>query len=144
MKEILSLLVVMLCAITTYAQAPFTTYKPVQPSNNYSNGNSGNYQSTDPFTYYRPLEPSRNYQPAPQAQSKTYNLTGYYYDTNGWHKIPIKVTVTEEKWVLSAYKDGNNWISNSGVVSKVGYYDSDIVKENFNYKARTLRETIYF
>lgn len=130
----------MIIAITTSAQAPFTTYKPA-PSYN----NSESYQNTTPFTYYSPLpDPSSNYYQAPRPQSKTYNLTGYYCDTNGWHKIPIKVTVTEEKWVLSAYKDGNNWISNSGVVSKVGYYDSDIVKENFNYKARTLRETIYF
>ena len=145
MKKLLFILVVMLCAITAYAQAPFTYYKPVQPSNNYSNDYSGSNQSTDPFTYYRPLEPSRNYQPAPQPQSKTYNLTGYYNDSKGWHEVPIKITVTGDKWVLSSYKYGNYWLSNSCAVSEVDYYDADVVKENFNYKAKTLQlGVVYF
>lgn len=143
MKRLLSFLVVMLFAFTAYAQAPFTHYQPLQPSQGYSDS----YQSpsTSPFTYYSPLpDPSSNYRPAPRPQSKTYNLTGYYCSGNNWYSMPIKVTVTGDRAILSAYKDGNNWISNNGVVSEVGYYDPDVVKENFNYKARTLRETIYF
>lgn len=141
MKRLLSILAVTLVVITASAQAPFTTYKPAQ-SNNYSDS----YQSTTPFTYYRSLpDPNSNYRPAPQPKSKTYNLTGYYKDYEGWHKTPIKVTVIGDKIVLSAYKYGNYWLDNSGTASEIDYYDSDEVKENFNYKARTIQlGVVYF
>ena len=145
MKTLLSFLAVMLIAISAEAQAPFTYYQPTQPS---KSNNSGSYQrpSTNPFTYYEPLpDPSSNYRPAPRPQSKTYNLTGYYNDANGWHTTPIKVTVTEDRAVLSSYKYGRYWLSNSCAVSEVDYYDADVVKENFNYKAKTLQlGVVYF
>ena len=105
MNRLFSFLVVMLFAFTAYAQAPFTHYQPLQPSQGYSDS----YQSpsTSPFTYYDPLP---DYRPAPRPQSKTYNLTGYYCSGNNWYSMPIKVTVTGDRAILSAYKDGNNWL----------------------------------
>ena len=146
MKKLLSLLAVMLIAISADALAPFTYYRPLQPSNNYSDSYSNNRQSTSPFTYYSPLpDPSSNYRPAPKQQSKTYNLTGYYQDSKGWHTASIKVTITGDKAVLSAYKYGNYWMNNSATVCELDYYDSDEVKENFNYKARTTHlGVVYF
>ena len=46
---------------------------------------------------------------------------------------------------MSSYKYGNYWLSNSCAVSEVDYYDADVVKENFNYKAKTLQlGVVYF
>jgi len=140
MKKLFLILFILLVAITASAQAPFTVYRPATPSSSYSNSNS--YSS--PFTIYTPAPNSYN-RPAPQPQSKTYNPTGYYQSGGEWYSMPIKVTVTSDGMFLSAYKMGNNWLSNSGAVSEVGYYDSDIVKENFNYKAQTIHKgTVYF
>ena len=131
----------MFISITASAQAPFVTYRPAQP-NSYSN----NYQSMSPFTIYTPApDPYSNYRQAPQPRSKTYNLTGYYNDGRQWKTMPIKVTITGERVILSAYKVGNNWLSNSGVVNEVGYYDPEVVKEHFNFKANTTyKGTVYF
>lgn len=143
MKKLLSFLAVMFIAISADAQAPFTQYRSVE---NGSSGYSNNYQSTSPFTYYRSLpDPNSNYRPAPKPQSKTYNLTGYYQDSKGWHSTPIKVTVTGDRAVLSAFKYGNYWMNNSAAICELDYYDSDEVKETFNYKARTTHlGVVYF
>lgn len=136
MKKFLLFIAFTLITITVSAQAPFTTYQPA-PSNN----NSNSYQGTNPFTYYRPYGYNKQ---APQSRSKTYNLTGYYYDSKRWHQTPIKVTVIEDQWILSAYKYGRHWINNSALVGEVDYYDSDVVKENFNYKAKTIHLGIVY
>ena len=143
MKKLLSFLAVMFIAISADAQAPFTQYRSVE---NGSSGYSNNYQSTSPFTYYSSLpDPNSNYRPAPKPQSKTYNLTGYYQDSKGWHSTPIKVTVTGDRAVLSAFKYGNYWMNNSAAICELDYYDSDEVKETFNYKARTTHlGVVYF
>ena len=143
MKKLLSCLVVILVSISASAQVQFYQYKPYQPSNNNNSYDySDSYQSTSPFYYYRPYSNNRQ---TVQPKAKTFNLTGYYKDSKGWHSAPIKVTVTEDKIVLSAFKYGNYWMNNAGTVSGLDYYDSDEVKENFNYKARTTHlGVVYF
>ena len=132
----------MFIAISADAQAPFTTYRPSTPSSGYSNSYSG----SSPFSIYRPApNPYSNYRQTPQPRSKTYNLTGYYQSGGEWYTLPIKVTVTGDNMVLSAYKLGQYWLSNSGTIYEVGYYDSEVVKEHFNYKANTVHKgTVYF
>lgn len=125
--------------------AQFVTFNPVdvpsQPSTSSSYG---------PFVVFQPVLPPSTYQSntqraTTQPQPKTYNFTGYYKDGNGWHSIPIKITITTNEAKLSGYKLGNNWLSGNSPIYDVGPYDPQEVREHFNFKTNTTyKGTIYF
>jgi hypothetical protein len=109
-----------------------------------------------PFTIYEPIEvaPRRSYyshqdqyqqQPAqPKMQEMT--LKGYYKKGDDWYYTPIRVGVIgdEEVRVLSV-KTQHGWMNCGNAASSVGAFDSEVIRDNFNYKAyTTVYGTIYF
>lgn len=111
--------------LTTSAQ--FLIYKNVPDpprSSSYNNPYRG-YES-DPYDNY--------YRSTPQPRAKQYNLHGYYKDSEGWHKTPIKVMVQGDNIKLVSVKVGYNWAPCNSSVSEVSAYDPQEIQENFNYK----------
>jgi hypothetical protein len=73
-------------------------------------------------------------------------LKGYYKKGDDWYYTPIRVGVIgdEEVRVLSV-KTQHGWMNCGNVASSVGAFDSEVVRDNFNYKAyTTIYGTIYF
>ena len=130
----------LLMSISSYAQ--FTVYEPVYAPP--SQSTSPSYY--DPFTVYQSVPyGDGQYRRTPQPQAKKYTLTGYYKDTRGWHQTQIRVSVSDDVIKLVGVKYGNNWCGCNSTVSEVGAFDTQEVKDNFNYKGYfTNFGTIYF
>jgi len=115
---------------------PFSTYQPYQ-SSSYRNPYQEGYRVEQSQTYQQ--QPAR-----PRMQEVT--LKGYYKKGDDWYYTPIRVGVigNEEVRVLSV-KTQHGWMNCGNAASSVGAFDSEVIRDNFNYKAyTTIYGTIYF
>lgn len=109
---------------------PFTIYEPL-PSNVYPNPYSG-YPS------------QRIQQPAKQKMQEV-TLKGYYKKGNDWYYTPIRVGVIGDEVRLLSAKTQNGWSNCGSKASDVGAWDSEEIRDNFNFKVyTTIYGTIYF
>lgn len=143
MKKILFTSMMLLGAISANAQ--FTVYKPVevpQTSSVPSSGYGTPYTIYEP-TYGSPYRQRQQQQARPKMQEVT--LKGYYKKGNDWYFLPIRVGVIGEEVRLLSIKTQNGWSNCGNKASIVGGFDSEEIRDNFNYKAFTsLCGTIYF
>ena len=72
-------------------------------------------------------------------------LRGYYKKGNNWYSTPIRVGVIGKEIRVLSTKTQNGWSNCGNKASEVGPFDSEEIKDNFNYKAfTTIFGTIYF
>lgn len=137
MKKFLFFVIAIMTSLTSSAQ--FTVYQNVDvPSRSSTQSNYNPYRSYE-------TNPYGNYSRSTQPKEKQYNLTGYYKNTEGWHKTPIKVTVRGEEIKLVSVKVGKNWAPCNSRVNEVSEFDPEEIKENFNYKGYlSFLGSIYF
>ncbi len=139
MKKILFASMMLFGALSANAQ--FTVYQPVEvPRTSYTP--SPGYGT--PFTIYEYGNP---YQQRQQAKPKMQEVTlrGYYKKGNDWYSTPIRVGVIGEEVRLLSTKTQYGWSNCGNKASEVGAWDSEEVRDNFNYKAySTLYGTVYF
>jgi hypothetical protein len=131
------------------ASAQFTVYQPAEtPHRSYTP--SMGYGV--PFTIYEPIEvaPRRSYsgqyqqQPAePKMQQVT--LRGYYQKGNDWYYTSIRVGVIGDEVRLLSVKQQNSWSNCGSVASEVGAFDSEVIRDNFTFKAYSIQYgMVYF
>ena len=102
------------------------------------------------FTVYQPIyEPTyaSPYRQQQQARPKRQEVTlkGYYKKGNDWYFLPIRVGIIGEEVTLLSIKTQNVWSNCGSKASAVGGFDSEEIRDNFNYKAFTsIYGTIYF
>ena len=158
MKKVLFVCSMLVATLTASAQ--FTTFRSIYSTPQQSYTPSPGYGV--PFTIYQPsrsssyrdpyldgyrVGSSQSYQQQlarPKMQEVT--LRGYYKKGNDWYCTPIRVGVIgdEEIRVLSV-KTQHGWMNCGNAASSVGAFDSEVIRDNFNYKAyTTLYGTIYF
>lgn len=128
---------------TMSANAQFVVYQPAEvPRTSYTP--SPGYGT--PFTVYEPVygNPYHQQQQAiPKMQEVT--LKGYYKKGNDWYSMPIRVGVIGEEIRLLSIKTQYGWSNCGNKASEVGAWDSEEIRDNFNYKAySTLCGTVYF
>ena len=128
MKKLLSLLAVMLIAITADAQAPFTYYRPVQPStggDSYSQP-SYNYGNSNSYYYSAP-------QSSQQEGSQVLSTRGYYFKDNQWNTVLLRVKVVGNNvYVVGIKRSSTGWSQQSTKASTTDYLQKEI-KEVFDY-----------
>ena len=126
------------------ASAQFTVYQSVEaPRRSYTP--SMGYGT--PFTIYEPVYGNPYQQRQQQAKPKMQEVTlrGYYMKGNDWYYTPIRVGVIGDEVRLLSAKTQNGWSNCGSVASEVGAFDSEVVRDNFNYKAySTLYGMVYF
>ena len=82
-------------------------------------------------------------QTKPRMQEVT--LKGYYMKGNDWYYTPIRVGVIGDEVRLLSAKTQYGWSNCGSKASDVGAWDSEEIRDNFNYKAyTTIYGTIYF
>ena len=147
MKKLLFICVMIVVSLTASAQ--FVVYQPAEaPSSSYTP--SPGYGA--PFTIFEPVEmaPRRSYsghyqQRPSQSRMQQVTLRGYYKKGNDWYSMPIRVGVIGEEVRLLSTKTPNGWSNCGNKASEVGAWDSEEIRDNFNYKAySTLHGTVYF
>lgn len=142
MKKIFFASLMLLGAIEANAQ--FTVYKPVEvPRTSYTP--SMGYGT--PFTIYKPLYDTNPYQRQQQAKPKMQEVTlkGYYKKGNNWYSMPIRVGMTGDEVILLSTKNQYGWSNCGNKANEVGAWDSEELRDNFNYKAfSSLYGTVYF
>ena len=125
------------------ANAQFTVYQPVEvPRTSYTP--SPGYGT--PFTIYEPVY-GNPYQQQQQARPKMQEVTlrGYYKKGNDWYHMPIRVGVIGEEVRLLSIKTQHGWSNCGNKAIEVGAWDSEEIRDNFNYKVySTLYGTVYF
>lgn len=141
MKKLLIICGMMVASLAASAQ--FTVYQPVEvPSTSYTP--SPGYGT--PFTIYEPVYSStqrQRQQARPKMQEVT--LRGYYKKGDEWYSTPIRVGVIGEEVRLLSTKTQYGWSNCGNKASEVGAFDSEVIRDNFNYKAfTTIYGTIYF
>ncbi|MBQ5981357.1 MAG: hypothetical protein IJL54_04210 [Prevotella sp.] len=127
---------------TMSAKAQFTVYQPVRVPQT-TNTPSMGYGT--PFTIYEPVygNPYQQQQAKPKMQEIT--LKGYYKKQDKWHYTPIRVGVTNEEVKLLSVKTQYGWRNCGLKANDVGAFDTEEIRDNFNYKAYTTQYgTIYF
>ena len=143
MKKILFASMMLFGALSANAQ--FTVYQPVEvPRTSYTP--SPGYGT--PFTtIYEPVYGNPYQQRQQQARPKMQEVTlrGYYKKGNDWYSTPIRVGVIGEEVRLLSTKTQYGWSNCGSKASEVGAFDSEVIRDNFNYKAySSLYGTIYF
>lgn len=129
MKKAFTLAAIALFALS--AKAQFTVYRPADVGAAESYTPSYGYGA--PYTIYRPApQPGQRQRQQPRMQEVT--LTGYYNDHYGWHSVPIRVGVTDEKVILLSIKSGYRWNNVGNVASMVNGFDKEEIRDNFTYK----------
>ena len=128
---------------TMSANAQFVVYQPAEvPRTTYTP--SPGYGT--PFTVYEPVYGNPYYQQQ-QARPKMQEVTlrGYYKKGEEWYHMPIRVGVIGEEVRLLSIKTQYGWSNCGSQASDVGAWDSEEIRDNFNYKAyTTIYGTIYF
>ena len=138
MKKLLLLISMMLGAFSVNAQ--FMVYRPYNAPNTSYTPSPG---YGIPFSTYEPLPNYQQRSDSPQIQQFT--LKGYYKKGNGWCYTPIRVGVVADEVRLLSVKTQHGWSNCGSTASDVGAWDSEEIRDNFNYKAyTTLYGTVYF
>ena len=140
MKKVV--LAVMMVFGAVYAHAQFTVFQSVEVPQTQSYSQSQGYGT--PFTIFEPVYGTRQQQsPKPKMQEMT--LTGYYKKGNDWYYTPIRVGVVGDEVRLLSVKTQYGWSSCGNRAVNVGAYDSEEIRDNFNYKASSyVCGTVYF
>ena len=140
MKKILFASLMLFGAMSANAQ--FTVFQPVDvPQTSYTP--SSGYGT--PFTIFEPVysNPYQQQQARPKMQEVT--LRGYYKKGNDWYYTPIRVGVVGDEVRLLSTKTQHGWSNCGNKASEVGVFDTEEIRDNFNYKAyTTLFGTVYF
>lgn len=72
-------------------------------------------------------------------------LRGYYKKGDDWYYTPIRVGVIGEEVRLLSTETQYGWSNCGNKASEVGAWDSEEIRDNFNYKVyTTLYGTVYF
>ncbi len=128
---------------TMSANAQFLVYQPAEvPRTTYTP--SPGYGT--PFSIYESAY-SNPYKQRQQARPKMQEVTlrGYYKKGNDWFSMPIRVGVIGEEVRLLSTKSQYGWSNCGNKASEVGAWDSEEIRDNFNYKAySSLYGTVYF
>jgi len=126
---------------TMSANAQFTVYQPAEvPRTTYTP--SPGYGT--PFSIYEPAY-SNSYQRQARPKMQEVTLRGYYKKGNDWYSMPIRVGVIGEEVRLLSTKSQYGWSKCGNKASEVGAWDSEEIRDNFNYKAySSLYGTVYF
>ncbi len=142
MKKLLFVCGMLFIAVMS-ANAQFTVYQPVgTPSRSYTP--SMGYGV--PFTTYEPVY-GTPYQQQQQAKPRMQEVTlrGYYKKSDGWYYAPIRVGVVGDEVILLSVKGQHGWSNCGNRAGEVGAWDSEEIRDNFNYKAyASSYGTIYF
>ena len=141
MKKVLFVCSMLVATLTASAQ--FTTFRSIYSTPQQSYTPSPGYGT--PFTIYEPVygNPYQQQQARPKMQEVT--LRGYYKKGNDWYYMPIRVGVIGEEVRLLSIKTQHGWSNCGNKASEVGAWDSEEIRDNFNYKAySTLCGTVYF
>ena len=137
MKKLLFICSMMVVSLTASAQ--FTEFRSIYSTPQPSYTPSPGYGI--PFATYESLQ-SRQ-QARPRMQEVT--LRGYYKKGNDWYSTPIRVGVIGDEVRLLSAKTQYGWSNCGSKASSVGAWDSEEIRDNFNYKAyTTIYGTIYF
>ena len=141
MKKLLFICCMIVVSLTASAQ--FMVYQPVEvPQTSYTP--SQGYGT--PFSVYEPIYGipyQQQQQVRPRMQEVT--LRGYYKNDGDWYYMPISVGVIGEEVRLLSIKTQYGWSNCGSIVSEVSAFDSEEIKDNFNYKAFTsIYGTVYF
>lgn len=146
MKKLLSLLAVMLIAISADAQAPFTYYRPLQPStgggsnsqpsynygngygNSYGNSYGNNYGNSYGNSYYNSAPRSTQ-----QEEAQVLSTRGYYVKDNQWNTVLLRVKVVGNNvYVVGIKRSSTGWSQQSTKASTTDHLQKEI-KEVFDY-----------
>lgn len=133
--------VFMMVLISIGASAQFVGFEPsgVVPQNVYT----PDYGYGVPYVGFETVGQIRQRQAQPKMEQFT--TTGYYKDYNGWHSMPIRVGVSGNDVIVVSIKPDRNWLNCGNRASRVGGFDSEEIRDNFNFKASYyLVGTIYF
>ena len=72
-------------------------------------------------------------------------LRGYYKKGNDWYHMPIRVGVIGDEVRLLSVKTQYGWSNCGNAASYVSTFDSEEVRDNFNFKAYSVQfGTVYF
>lgn len=126
---------------TLTASAQFTVYRSAEDQSYSAYTPSMGYGV--PFTVYRPAEVEpyyygqQQYQQRQPARPKMHEVTlrGYFKKGNNWYYMPIRVGVIGEEVRLLSVKQQSGWSNCGSVASQVGAFDSEVIRDNFNYMA---------
>ena len=129
--------VAMICSLSAFAQ--FTVYEPVIVPSTPSTSRS----TYSPSPICEPVYPNMPRRQAPKE--KVLTMKGYYQKSNEWYVAPIKVVVSEDNVKLASIKVQNRWDTCNAAVYEVSAFDTETVRDNFNFKAfTTIVGYIYF
>ena len=104
-------------------------------------------RSREAVVLFLQVQNGNPYQQRQQARPKMQEVTlrGYYKKGNDWYHMPIRVGVIGEEVRLLSIKTQHGWSNCGSKASEVGAFDSEVIRDNFNYKAySSLYGTIYF
>ena len=151
MKKLLFICSMIAMSLTSSAQ--FMAYRSVdtsQPSYTPSSGYGVPftiYESLASSSYQSPYGdyPSQRIQQPTKPRMQEVTLKGYYKKGNYWYYSPIRVGVIGDEVRLLNAKTQYGWSNCGSKASDVGVWDSEEIRDNFNYKAyTTLYVTVYF
>ena len=142
-------------AVSLTASAQFTVYRSIYSTPQQSRTPSPGYGA--PFTIYEPA-PSVSYQnsyggyPSPRIQQQPAHprmqevtLKGYFKKDNDWYYAPIRVGVMGDEIRVLSVKTQHGWMNCGNAAGSVGSWDSEEIRDNFNYKVyTTIYGIIYF
>jgi len=138
MKKLFVLCIMLLCSISVNAQ-----YTVFHPSNTPSQSYSPSPGYGIPFATYEPMYNNQQLQSMPRMQQVT--MRGYYIKGGDWYYTPIRVGFVEDKVILLSIKTQYGWQNCQSTAKDVGAFDSEEIRDNFNFKAYTMiRGMVYF
>ena len=138
MKKFLFLCSMLLCALSSSAQ-----YTVFQPSNAPGQSYTPSPGYGIPFATYEPMYNNQQQQAKPRMQQVT--MRGYYIKGGDWYYTPIRVGFVEDKVILLSIKTQYGWQNCQSTAKDVGAFDSEEIRDNFNFKAYTMiRGMVYF
>ena len=118
------------------ANAQFGVYTPIedQSASSYYYPPSSGYGV--PFGVYEPIyDSSLQQRVRPKPKMREYTTTGYYKNGNRWYSTPIRVGIVEDQVRLQSFKYSGSWSYVGNIANQVSIYDSEEIRDNFNYKA---------
>lgn len=142
MKQLLATIILFATIATNSMAQRFIHYEPVRVDSRTSTYGSNPFGNST-STYSLPRQ---------QQAENLQMVTAYYVNSRGaWEKLSVKVRVTENYnrvvVTVRAYYDKTygRWQSTNSTASTVDVLDSNIVRENFDWKCHiTGYGTVYF
>jgi len=143
MKKILFVCSLLIGCVSADAQFVIYNSTPDVPQSSYAP--SSRLGGASAIFNYEPSYPVPRYQMPARPKMQEVTLRGYYKKGNDWYNIPIKVGVAGDEVKLLSIKTQGGWMGCGSAASEVGAFDTEEIRDNFNYKAySTLYGTVYF